>query len=182
MIPWRVFYTQSGQELKARDELQALGVATFCPFQSFKRHRKRGANVTVGVFWADVPLFPNYLFVRTNSFARVALVRGIIAPVAFGQGPLAVPESIIARLRAVCSPAGLVFKADLTKNSFWFSGRPGDTFRFRNGTPLSGLLGTISDISKLDDSGEIRAWVNVLGGATEVSLDHKDVSLVEATL
>lgn len=176
--PWRVFYCAPRQELRAEAELRSLGIETFLPYERFKRHRKRG-NVVLGVYWDKVPLFPSYLFARTNAFARAALIAGIVAPVASPLGPVVVPEGVLSRLRALCGPDGLVFAADLTKNSFWFRGRPGDTVRVADG-PFAGFLGTISSIARLDETGDISAWLDLFGQSTSVSLPSKTVSLIEA--
>lgn len=179
--PWRVFYCAPRTELRAQAELTSLGIETFVPFEKFKRHRKRG-NVTLGVSWESVPLFPSYVFARTNAFARVALVRGVVAPVGTALGPVAVPEKVLERLRSLCSPDGLVFAADLTKNSFWFRGRVGDTVRVRGGSPFEGFLGTLTSVARLDETGEVSAWINIFGRETPVSLPHGSVDLVGASL
>lgn len=177
--PWRVFYCAPKQELRAQEELRSLGIETFCPYERFKRHRKRG-EVTLGVHWESVPLFPSYLFARTNAFARIALVRGIVAPVDTPLGPVVVPEEVLSRLRGICAPDGLVFAADLTKNSFWFRGRPGDTVRVGEASPFAGFLATITSVSRLDETGEIQAWLDIFGRVTPVSLPHTSVSLIAA--
>lgn len=181
MTPWRAFYCRSSEELRARDELRALGIEVFCPFERFKRHLKR-RGVTIGVFWADVPLFPNYLFARTNSFARLELVRGLGSPIKTSAGPLAVPERVILRMQSLCGPDGLAFKADLTKNSFWFRGRVGDSVQFKPKSPLAGLLARISSISRLDESGTLEAWVELFGQETQVSFPYSEVNLAPAEL
>jgi transcription antitermination factor NusG len=173
-MTWRALYCYGGRELRAAQDLKDLQIETFCPYEKFKRHTKvRG---TTQVRWKDFPLFPNYIFVNCDSFLEATRVRGVLGVVSAGRRPLSIPDKIISRMRELAEPDGLARRLDMTKNSFWFKGREGDKFLFKARSPLHGLIGQITSLAKLDESGEIDAWVELFGRPTEVSLKHTDVA------
>ena len=92
--------------------------------------------------------------------------------------PLNMPDALMRPLRALAAQDGLMRPLDLTRNSYHFAGRPGDLVRFNPATPLAGLIGRISDISKLDDTGEVRTWVHMFGADREIHVSYRDLGHV----
>ena len=175
-MTWRALYCRSGMELPAGAELTLLGFETFCPYERFKRHKNvRG---TIQIRWINTPIFPNYLFVNTDNLFEIQTIKGVLKIVQIGAKPLSVPDKVISALRALADPSGLLHTVDMTKNSFRFKGKEGDKFSFKSKSPLAGLIGKISSISRLDETGEVLAWVDILGRSTEVRLNFSEVGKV----
>ncbi len=172
--PWRLFYVQGGKELAIAGDLRERAIEAFCPFERFKRHLPRG------IAWVDKPLYPSYIFARTDRFAETKLISGVVHVVSRGTRALAVPDNIISTMVGFCSPEGEVRRVDTTKNSFGFRGVAGDRFTFKKRSPLFGVIGEIVSISSLDETGQIRAFVDLFGRLTEISLHFSEVgSLVK---
>jgi transcription antitermination factor NusG len=178
-LRWHAAYCESRREMKARDGLLALGLEVFFPFERLTQRRKlRG-----GVFRIETverPVFPNYLFVKTDAYMAAEDVVGVSHMVASRGRPLVVPEAVIGLLRAAADQTGMVSARDISKISFSFGGRIGDRFAFKKASPLNGLIGRISSIARLDDTGTISAWVEMFGGEREVVVPHSLVSLLSA--
>jgi transcription antitermination factor NusG len=88
---WYVAYTRPQVERKAKAKLDEMYVKTFLPMQTTMRQ------------WSDrrkkieVPLFPNYIFIHTNSFEKFNLLNipELVRYVAFEGQPAIVPDSVI---------------------------------------------------------------------------------------
>ena len=177
-MTWRAIYCNYRQELVARSELALLGVEAFCPYERFKRHFK--VNNATQVRYINLAMFPNYIFANIDNFYLLDSVKGVIGPVNVGRRPLAVPEKIVSTMRALADPDGLVHWTDMTKHSFAFKGKVGERFTVKPRNPLHGFILCISDISRLDETGEIAAFVNMFGRETEVRLDFRSVEKILA--
>ena len=175
---WHAAYTEHGRELFARDNLRARGVETICLFDSVTRRIKvRGQNA-YRVVVRDEPLFPHYLFVNTVDYACVRETRGVVDLVKSGGVPLCMPHRVIERLRALAGPDGCMTRLDTTKPSFHFKAAAGDRVEFVKGSPLYGLIGRIASIARLDESGEVTAWVNMLGGERQIEVPYTSLAAI----
>jgi transcription antitermination factor NusG len=175
-MPWRALYCRSGMELSAGAELASLGVKTFCPYERFKRHKSvRG---TTQIRWINTPVFSNYLFINTDNLFEVQTIRGVLKLVSIGAKPLVIPDKVIWAMQALAAPDGLIRTEDMTKNSFRFKGKEGDLFTFKSKGPLAGLIGKIASLASLDKTGEVLAWVELLGRTTEVKLNFSEVGKI----
>lgn len=176
MSAWRAIYCRGGMEISAARELSAKSVEAFCLYERFKRHFtvKGGTQVR----WIAVPVFNNYIFARTDSVSNLKTVKGIVGVVSTATRVLAVPNSVIESLRRLGDETGLVKQADLTKNSSHFSAVVGDKFSFTTNSRLKGLVGQILSLAKLDESGEITAWVEAFGRTTEVTFPYTEVDKI----
>jgi transcriptional antiterminator RfaH len=99
-MEWRCLRAKPKSEHLAARQLMALapgGIDTFCPRL---RHRKKTAR---GPVWFVEALFPGYLFTRCDwgQWQRAALATsGIAGMVHFGDSVPAIPDAVIADLRA----------------------------------------------------------------------------------
>lgn len=94
---WYVLYTFSKHEKKVATNLARAGIESFLPLHTTVRQwsdRKR--KVTL-------PLFPNYLFVKTNpyNFWRITDINGVIRFVSDGKTPVPVSQSTIQSVQKV---------------------------------------------------------------------------------
>ena len=166
---WHAAYCEPRRELYARDNLAARGFEVFCPFERVTRRRclagGRSRMETV-----DLPVFPRYLFVRTRAYMAVEATPGVGRVVGISGRPLVVPDRIVELMRVSAEDDGLVEARDITKPSFGFAGQVGMEFRFNSKSILRDLTGRISSLARLDETGEILAWVQMLGGEREISI------------
>lgn len=169
MTPWRLFYVQGGRELGVAKDFRSRDIEAFCPFERFKRHSPRG------IAWIDQALYPSYLFARTDRIAEIELIRGVVGVVRRGNRALTIPQRILDSMASLCNEEGEVRRLDMTKNSFSFRGETGDRFSFKKKSPLYGIIGEIISTVSLDETGQIRAFVEIFGRLTEISMHFSEV-------
>jgi transcription antitermination factor NusG len=103
---WYAAYTCPKAEKQAHHKLQKLGAESFLPLQ------------TVVSQWSDrkrvleVPLFPNYIFVKTTAERRFELlqIRELVRFISFEGRPVAIPEQQIAAIRQLITQPGEIVK------------------------------------------------------------------------
>ena len=97
-IAWFCLRTQSKHERIAAASLKKnLELEVFLPRIRFKRPARQGP------VWVTEPLFANYLFARfalSAHLRRVQSARGVVGVVHFGRHWPAIPDAVIAELRA----------------------------------------------------------------------------------
>jgi transcription antitermination factor NusG len=94
---WYVAYTTPQSERKAKARLDEMEVRSFLPMQTVVRQ------------WSDrkkkleVPVFPNYLFIYTNSFERFEIIKmpELVYYVSFEGKAVTVSEEIITSLEKI---------------------------------------------------------------------------------
>jgi transcription antitermination factor NusG len=93
---WFAAYTATHHEKSVSRQLAERGVESFFPAYRTRRQWKKRAPETV-----ELPLFPNYVFVRIARGERVAVLGtpGVFSVVGSGQKPLELPEREIEVLR-----------------------------------------------------------------------------------
>ena len=98
MTRWYAVHTQAGSELWARSNLWERGIEVYLPrYLKRRRHARR-------TDWIATPLFPRYLFVRSDlgGGARKSIdtAPGVIRLLCMGKAPSPVADAIIAEIRA----------------------------------------------------------------------------------
>lgn len=94
---WHVAYTSSNAERKVQSKLEKLGFESYLPMHIVERN------------WSDrkkrlvVPLFPNYIFVKTSPNKRIETftIREIVRYVSFGGAPVSVKDTIINSIKTI---------------------------------------------------------------------------------
>lgn len=173
-MSWWAVYSEPGRTLLARDELVRAGLGAFCPVERLTRRRKLPNQNKYRAETIVAPVFGRYLFAEGGG-AAVLAVRGVADVVRAGAEALVVPDEVVDGLRGltrfVDDVGDLMGARDLTRLSLGFRGEVGDTFRFAGGG-FAGFLGVISSLAGLDARGEVKAYVDVLGGRREVLIKH----------
>jgi transcriptional antiterminator RfaH len=147
---WIAIHTQQNAELKAEHHLRRQGYRVYLPkYLRQIRHARRIEQVIR-------PLFPRYLFVELSDRETWRPMRstvGVSALVCAGEHPAAVPEAIIARIRARENDDGLV--------------RLNDGEDFHRGEIVHVELGSFSGLDGIfeccDDRERVTILLNILG-------------------
>jgi transcription antitermination factor NusG len=128
---WYAVYTKPHHERRVAELLECRKVEVFCPVYPRLRHWSNGCRVTL-----ESPLFPNYLFVHIPASQRIRVVElsAVVSLLRTSQGPTALPEEQIERLRS-----GLPFVSAEPHPALTI----GEKVRIRRG-PLEGLSGIVS--------------------------------------
>ena len=94
---WFAAYTASHHEKHVFDLLTDRHVESFLPLYKIRSHWKKRVPVTL-----DMPLFPNYIFVRIASEQRIAVLGtpGVLSIVGDGKEPWELPAQEIEALRS----------------------------------------------------------------------------------
>ena len=96
---WYVVYTKPREEARAKEHLERQGHECYLPQLALEK-RRRGRVVPV-----TEPLFPRYLFIRTEEALATAgwgslrSTRGVVKLVSFGGGPVSVDDAFLDALR-----------------------------------------------------------------------------------
>ena len=156
---WYAAYTSANHEKRVAAQLGAREVEHFLPlYASLRRWKDRRVELTL-------PLFPGYVFVRMvlRERLRVLQIPGVAHLVGFGEGPTAVPEEEIERLRT-----SLARGVRAEPHPFLTAGR---RVRVRSG-PLEGLQGIL-----LKRKSRVRLVVSVelIQRAMAVEMDEADL-------
>jgi len=79
---WYAAYTNSHHEKRVASHFSERGVESFLPLYATSRRWKNGCAMNL-----ELPLFPNYVFVRIDPKARVRVleVPGVLSLVGFGR-------------------------------------------------------------------------------------------------
>jgi len=160
---WYVVQSQPNAELKAVAHLNRQGFATYLPrYVKRRRHARRVEHV-------PVPLFPRYLFVgidmTTQRWRSIVSTVGVSRLICSGEAPQAVPDQIVASLRAREDGVGLV-RLDL-RPSF----HSGDKIRVLDGA-LAGCFGLYEGMK---DSERVAVLLDLLGRKVRVIVDAESI-------
>ncbi len=94
-MDWYVIYTKSRAEKKVRDTLQEAGYEVYLPLiKTMRQWSDRKKKV-------EVPLFPGYLFIKTdpNDFWKIRDIEGVVNFVHFGDSIAQVRDQDILNIR-----------------------------------------------------------------------------------
>ncbi len=94
---WFAAYTATRHEKHVHEQLADRQVECFLPLYKTRRQWKKRAAVTL-----DMPLFPNYVFVRIGGGQRSAVLGtpGVFSIIGSGKEPWELPEFEIEALRS----------------------------------------------------------------------------------
>lgn len=155
---WYLVYTKPRQEAVAHTNLQRQDYVTYLPL--VRQARRRGGRKVSVVG----PMFPRYLFVRldrhTDNWAPIRSTLGVVSIVRFGHVAAAVPDDLIALLRAREDDRGIqVLPADDYKR--------GARVRITDG----GLMGYEAMFVARTSRDRVVVLLQILGKYTRVSVD-----------
>jgi transcription antitermination factor NusG len=132
---WFAVYTASRHEKRVHQLLTEKQIESFLPLYRTTRHWKKRRQTA-----AEVPLFPNYLFVRIGRSARgtVLSVPGVLLIVGSGRDPSPLPDCEVDTMRTgillnIVEPhsyLGTGERARITKGPF--AGMTGVVLHIRN--------------------------------------------------
>ncbi len=165
---WYVLHTRSRFENVVCDGLLKKSFEVFLPkvqVPSKRRDRKR---------MIKVPVFPGYLFVRTDmsvhEHLNIVKTIGTVRLVGTKSGPVSVPDETIDSLKIMVNSDGPIITGNrLTK---------GDRVMVVNG-PFAGVIGTFSNYR---GKGRVVINVDALGQTAGVDVLEEDIELLPKIL
>jgi transcription antitermination factor NusG len=127
---WYAAYTMSRHERRIATHCEHIGIEHFLPLYSSRRSWKNRTTVDL-----QMPLFPNYIFVRLSAEDHGRLLRlpGVLSTVGTSAGPAAISEHDMEALRRI-----IQYKA-IEPHPFIVTG---DRVRVKKG-PLEGIAGVV---------------------------------------
>ncbi len=161
---WYVVYTLPQAERKVHAKIEQMGLEAFLP----QRYEVRQ--------WSDrkkriaVPLFANYVFVKTTLQKRFDLlfIRDLVRFVAFEGTPVAVPELEIESIRKVVASGAPI-------SSETYSCQAGETVKILQG-PFAGVQGQVVRRNGKDKL-LVRIGALQQAIAVEILLEHASLPL-----
>lgn len=154
---WFCVRAQPKHEHIAAARLREAGLEVFLPRIRFKKASVRGP------VWVTEALFPNYLFARFSLRASLRLVRsaaGVSQVVHFGEEIPAVPDDVVAELRARLGSEEL----HVIEKNF----APEDRVQIAEGA-LHGLAAVVTQV--MPGKERVKVLLNFLGQQTSVEVD-----------
>ena len=165
LVPrWYVLYTKSRFEGVVDLGLHKKAIEAYLP-KIKKRSKRRDRKVIL-----EAPLFPGYLFVKTDLHPREHLeilkTVGSVHIIGNTQGPIPVPDETISSLRIMVSSGG-----DIT------TGKPlqnGDKVMVIHGA----FTGVIGRFIRYRGKGRVIVDVDALGQSAGVEIDEADIEIL----
>jgi transcription elongation factor/antiterminator RfaH len=167
LIPsWYVLHTKSRFENVVHDGLSRKSVDAFLPKITVKSKRKDRKKMI------RVPLFPGYVFVKSDLSAKhhldIVKTVGAVKLVGNNQGAISVPDETIESLKI------MVASNQPVETGYKF--RKGDQVMVIDG-PFAGVVGTFE---RYGGQGRIVVHIEALGQFAAVEVDVEDVEKVPA--
>jgi transcription antitermination factor NusG len=125
---WFALYTSSRREKQVSKLLGERGIENFLPLYRAQRHWNKRTPVTL-----ELPLFPNYIFVRAVRKTSLLSVSGVLSIVGTERDPWPLPDSEIEAFRRAANVCRL------EPHTFFDTG---ERVRIRSG-PLAGMHGVL---------------------------------------
>jgi transcription antitermination factor NusG len=96
-VNWFAVYVGARQEKSVGEQFRLRQIEAFLPLYKTVHRWKNGCKMNL-----ELPLFPNYLFVRVDPRERLRVVRvpGVLSMVCCGREPVPVPQAVIESLRS----------------------------------------------------------------------------------
>lgn len=161
---WYVVQAQPNAERKAIGHLERQGFTTYLPRYLKRRRHARRVDIV------PAPLFPRYLFVaidlNSQRWRSIFSTVGVSRIICHGEQPVAVPEQVIAALKAREDTDGFV-QLDNRPNF-----RLGDNVRVLDGV-FADCLGLYDGMK---DSARIAVLLDLLGRKVRVVVDMESVA------
>ena len=169
LVPsWYALHTKSRAETVVHDQLFKKSVEVFLPkiiVPSKRRDRKKLIRV---------PLFPGYIFVRSdlNPIHHLEIVKtaGAVKLLGNNQGPVSVPDDTIDSLKI------MVTSDQPVTTGYQF--KQGDRVMVING-PFTGVVGVFE---RYGAQGRIVVYIEALGQFASVEVDVEDVEKLSPIL
>ena len=165
---WYVLHTKSRHENVVNDGLARKSVEVYLPritVPSKRRDRKKTIRV---------PLFPGYVFVKTdlhpNTHLEIVKVAGAVRFIGNKQGPLPIADETIDSLKIMVESDYAVTTGNTLKK--------GDKVMVVNG-PLEGVIGTFV---RYGGKGRIVVNVEALGQYAGVEVSGEDIEILPKIL
>ena len=159
---WFAAYTMSRHEKRIASHCERIGIEQFLPLYSCRRSWKN--RTTVGL---QVPLFPNYLFVRLAPQDHGPLMRlpGLLSTVGNATGPVAIPDADMELLRQIIDCKTIEPHPYMVK---------GDRVRVTTG-PLAGVVGVVQ---KRGNGLRFIVTLDVIGKSVSLHIDGSALELI----
>jgi transcription elongation factor/antiterminator RfaH len=165
---WYVLHTKSRFENVVNEGLGKKTIEAFLPKVTVRsKRRDRKAMIRV-------PLFPGYLFVKTDltpqSHLEVVKTAGAVRLIGSKEGPVPVPDQTIESLKIMVSAEHPITTGTRL--------RKGDTILVVNG-PFAGVSGTFI---RYGGKGRVVVNIEALGQYAGVEVDENDIEIVPKIL
>ncbi len=161
---WYVLHTRSRFENIVNDGLIKKSLEVFLP-KILVKSKRRDRKVMI-----RVPLFPGYLFVKTdfNPYKHIDILQtvGVVSFVGNKDGPVPVLSEIVESLKIIMAADGKI----LTGRGF----KKGDRFTVIYG-PFTGVSGTFI---RYRGKGRVVVNISALGQFTGVDVSEEDVERI----
>jgi transcription elongation factor/antiterminator RfaH len=165
---WYVLHTRSRHEAVVHEGLQRKSMEAFLPrvkVRSTRRDRKAMIHI---------PLFPGYLFIRTDLQPRTCVdvlkTPGVVRLIGTSQGPVPVAaETIQSLMIMVASDMPIATGSRL---------RPGERVMVVQG-PFTGVTGTFA---RYRNQGRVVVTIEALGQYAAVEVNEEDVEILPPIL
>jgi transcription termination/antitermination protein NusG len=162
LIPsWYALHTKSRAENVVHDGLYKKSVEVFLPKITVPSKRKDRKKLI------RVPLFPGYIFVksdlRPSHYLEIVKTAGAVKLLGNNQGPICVPEDTIASLKIMVTSERPV--------STGYQFNQGDRVMVIDG-PFTGVIGIFD---RYGGQGRIVVFIEALGQFAAVEVDVQDV-------
>lgn len=158
---WYVIHTRSRFENVVFDGLTKKSVDTFLP-KIPQRSRRRDRRVIL-----NVPLFPGYVFVRSDlhpeRHLEILKTVGVVRLIGNKTGPVPVPDKTVDSLRIMIASDSPI------QTGFRF--RPGDRVIVIRG-PFTGVVGAFA---RYGGAGRVVVHIDALGQYASVEVEEADV-------
>jgi transcription termination/antitermination protein NusG len=165
---WYVLHTKSRHENVVNDQLTRKSVEVYLPkitVPSKRRDRKKTIRV---------PIFPGYVFVKTDlhphTHLEIVKVAGAVRFIGNNQGPLALTDETVESLKIMVASERDVTTGDSLKK--------GDRVMVIHG-PLEGVIGTFV---RYGGKGRIVVNVEALGQYAGVEVSEDDIEIMPKIL
>lgn len=161
---WFALYTSSRREKHVAKLLDERQIENFLPLYRADRHWDKRSPVTL-----DLPLFPNYLFVRAGRKASLLSVPGVLSIVGSGGQPWPLPDHEIEAFRSA------VDVCKLEPHSLF---AVGERVRITNGA-LAGMQGVLV---RKKSNFRVVLTVEAIRSSVSAEVDEADLEPVNARL
>ena len=159
---WFAAYTMSRHEKRIAFLCDGIGIEQFLPLYTSQRSWKNRTIVDL-----QMPLFPNYIFVRLLPQDHGPLMRlpGLLSTVGNALGPVAIPDVDMELLRRIIACKTIEPHPFLTK---------GDKVRVMTG-PLAGVIGVVL---KKGNGLRFIVTLDMIGKSVSLQIDGTALELI----
>jgi transcription antitermination factor NusG len=159
---WFAAYTMSRHEKCISSHCDRIGIEQFLPLYSSQRSWKNRTTVDL-----QMPLFPNYIFVRLLPQDHGPLMRlpGLLSIVGNGAGPVVIPDADMELLRRIITCKTIEPHPFMTK---------GDKVRVITG-PLAGMIGVVL---KKGNGLRLIVTLDMIGKSVSLQVDGSALELI----